>query len=99
MRCPSTARRGIFPRVTVFVVLLTASTSFLILSGLLAFAMLLWRGPSPPPAPVIESAYVDDPGPLPGPTDSPPPGPGLDDPDPGSDVWTEFDRQRDPALV
>ncbi len=84
--------------MTVFVVLLTASTSFLILSGLVAFAMLLWRGPSPPPAPVIEAAHVDDPGPVPGPG-SPHSGPGLDDPDPGSDVWTEFDRRRDAALV
>jgi len=84
--------------VTLFVVLLTASTSFLILSGLAAFVMLAWRGPSPPLEPVVELPCTDGPGPGAGPG-SPDPGPGLDDPDPGSDVWTEFDRQRDPALV
>lgn len=77
--------------MTVFVALLAASTSFLILSGLAAFATLLWRGPLPPRDPLYDAPYPDDPGPS--------SSPGPDDPDPELDVWTEFDRQRDPALV
>jgi len=77
--------------MTAFVILLAASTTFLILSGLAAFVIFLWQGSLPPQAPVADAPYPDDP--------SPSSGPGPDDPDPELDVWTEFDRQRDLAPV
>lgn len=77
--------------MTLLLTLFVASTSFLVLSGIAAFAMVAWQRRQPPRATVVDGGHPDD--------DGPGPDPGPDDPDPRLDVWAEFERLREPVAV
>ncbi len=74
-------RRSLLPAI-LLPLLLVASASLVVLSGLGTFALMAWQGPPPPPR---DLTFAGAPSP--------------DDPDPGLDVWAEFERQRDVAVV